>query len=237
MLRKIIILIAVISQLFISALAYSDDILNNMEFRKYGTTYSNEDLGSRLRRLETDFFGMAQSGDAETRMNNLQQISGGNSVSAYLPPDDNFYPGKKQSAIKRFFNNMTSSIYDPGVITGYTPPIYNNGYVNSIYGNEYKNFLNRNNNYCPFNSRNYSPSYRQYHNHYYNNYNPAGNNIYRPYRNNVSSILPSMNTNNIVQMNRPYRPYRYNPYYNPYSRPTNQFTNVATRSSVHILQD
>ena len=252
MLKKSLLVIILFFQFFIISFAYSDNTIENLEYSKYGKIYSNEDFGTRLRRLEMDILGMSQSGDINSRIAKLQKVAGVGKYSAIMPPDDNFYPGEKKSVIRKFFDNVTSSFYDPESITGYTPSITNNGYY---YDSSYNNgFFNRYNNYYPYNRR-----YLGYNNPFYNNNRYFRNNW--PNRNKISSILPSMNTNNIINMNnrfpnrlhkpykpyRPYRPYRpnmsYSPYnpYNPYNRnsllPTDMSTNIATRSSVHILQD
>lgn len=248
MFKKIFVIVVLFFQFFIISFAYTDNTIENLEYSKYGKIYSNEDLGSRLRRLEMDILGMSQTGDVNSRINNLQQVAGVGNYSAIMPPEDNFYPGEKKSAIRRFFDNVTSSFYDPGNITGYTPSLTGSGYYyDSVYDNNYFNSLNRYNNYHP-----YGNPYLGYNNPFYNNNRYFRNN--RPIRNKISSILPAMNTNNVInrnnrlpnRLNRPYRPYRpnlpYNHYgYNPYSRngflPTDISTNIATRSSVHILQD
>ena len=57
------------------AYSYSDYDLDNIEYLKYGQNFSYEPLGNRLNRLETDFFGMAQSGNIEDRVYRLSQIA------------------------------------------------------------------------------------------------------------------------------------------------------------------
>lgn len=248
MLKKISFIIVLFCQFFLISFAYNDNTIDNLEYSKYGKIYSNEDFGSRLRRLEKDILGMSQTGDVTSRINKLQQVAGYGNYSAIIPPEDNFYPGEKKSAIRRFFDNVSSAFYDPGTITGYTPSLTGSGYYyDSVYGNNYFNSLNGYNRYNPYNR-----SYRGYNNPFFNNNRYFRN--HRPMNNKISSILPSMNTNKVINMNnrfpnhfhRPYRPYRpnssYSPYgYNPYNHngfiPTDRITDVATRSSVHILQD
>ncbi len=226
MLRKIVILNILITQMFVTGFCFSEKDLSAIEMSKYGKVYMTDDFGTRLRRLETDFFGMTQSGDIETRINKLNQIAGSSNVSAIVPP---LYPSKKRSAIGRFFDNITSSIYDPGVVTGYTPPLYSTGYTTNRYSNYY-NPMN-NHNFYPYNKAyGFNRPYRHPH---------IRNRNYNKFYKGVSRLLPHNNLrNNIINVNRP-GSYGYNNYYrHPYNiLPTNSVTNVATGSTVRILRD
>lgn len=229
MLRRIMILNILFFNMFLIGYAYNESNLDNIEYSKYGMTYENEDLGSRLRRLESDYFGMAQSGDIENRIQRIEQMSQNEKLTTTMPFQDTYVPPvKKKTAIRRFFeDNLPVGGYNQGIITGYTPPIINNmGY--NRYRNQYYDFLNNpHNNYCPY--------HNTYHNHQH-----------RRYRQNLNKYLNNRlgynRYNNHWGYNRPYnynqaynRPYSYNPYYRPYHNPG--ITNVATRSTVHILQD
>lgn len=224
MLRKIIIMSLFVFQLSMQVFAYNENDLGNIELSRYGRVYTNEDFGTRLRRIETDIFGMAQSGDLDKRMNMIQQMTS-NEKSVSVVPYENIYTEKKQNPIKRFFSNMTLPSYYPGVVTGYTPGMNTYGY-NNIYRNEYSDFMNNHNNFCPFNNQRLNNIPGRYHNHYYNGYG---------YNNN--RYLNNNRTGHVYPYNNAVRPYRYNPYYNKYPVPTDVITNVATRSAVHILQD
>ncbi len=207
MIKKYVITALIIMQLPILAPAYTEDNLDSIEMAKYGRVYSTENLANRLRRLETDYFGMAQSGDIDKRISMLQQIAV-NERMPYYPDinDEYFYLSKKPNALQRFFNNVSSVFYSPGVVTGYTPNMYNPNW-----NNEYMNFMNsRNSYYCPYHDTYHRGINNRFRSRYYGNY-----------------------------RNRYGNSYGYN-FNNPYSRgyiPTDALTNVATRSTVHILQD
>lgn len=227
MFKKLIVLMLFVFQIYSAALAFSENTLDSMEISKYGKSYSNEDLGSRLRRLETDVFGMSQTGDVDTRVSNLFKMTSDNVSVPLLQPYDNFYTPEKKSTVRKFFDNISSSFSSP-YITGYTPSFFgSNGYPNNIYGREYMNFLNNGSNYCPMNNPYYPRHYRRFNNHYHNGYN-------NKYKHNMR-LNPAFR-------NSLSRAYRYNTRYNPYSQPygympTDAVTNVATRSTVHILRD
>ena len=222
MLKKIFVIVIFLIHTCIPVFSYSENTLDNLELSKYGKTYSNEDLGSRLRRLETDIFGMSQSGNPDKRMGNLIKMASQDSYYQNFEPYKNTYLPEKKNIVKRFFDNVSSTFSTPA-ITGYTPSFYNSGfYPNNIYSRKYNNFLNNPNRYRPYNN-----SY------YFNNYR---NNPYSRYYNNTGF--------NSAIRNRHYNPRRHNSYYKPYITanpygiiPTDVNRNIATRSTVHILRD
>lgn len=219
--KKFILILSFLILYPYAATGYDENNLDAIEMAKYGRVYSNNDLGTRLRRLETDYFGMAQSGNIDKRISMLERFSLSDNSFPAAQLDNMIYQDNKPNAIKRFFNNVSSAFYSPGVVTGYTPPIGSSYYPNSIYRDEYMNFMNNHNNFCPYHNTYHPNMPSRYHNHYYNN---SKYNSFRPFKgfNNGMSSL--------------YAPYRHNPSYNPYL-PTSMMTNAVTKSTVKILQD
>lgn len=234
MIKKIFILNLVFFCTAAIGLCFSENELTNIELSKYGESYANESIAERLNRLETDFFGMAQSGDVDSRINMLNHLAGNSRQSAIINPQDNFYPGKKRSAIRNFWDNVTSTFDTTGSMTGFTPSMTNSsyGYSNNMYRNEFLNFMNGyNNNYCPD------------HNRYHNN-NRYFNNRFLNDNNFINSGLNNRyfhNHNNANYHNRVHRhPHGMNGNY-PYNRVHRTYysvpPNVSTRSSVQIIRD
>lgn len=239
MLRKIVLSIAILLCVQVCVYSYSPEQLANMEMVKYGQSYENDSLSSRLMRLETDLFGMTQSGDIDSRLDMISQMIGSSaSVPAYTPDNSYYsqnnsyyYPQKKESAIKRFWNNLTDD-FSSGAITGFTPPLTSTGYVNDLYGNGFMNFTNNSGRYCPL--------HNTYHNNGFFNNNPHnfwnGRNRYH------NAFNRGHNFRHPLHLGR--NPYytNFNSYANPYGYygnriPTNTYNNVLSRSTVHILQD
>ena len=230
MARKLYFVFVLLFVCVVQVCAYSDDDLSVLEKQNYGMSFEDESLSDRLNRLEENFFGMAQSGDLETRFDNLFKISTGKKESAIVTPDYDYYSVSKQkkSGIKNFFDNFTSP-FSQGVVTGFTPPI---GYSNSFpsYGNDFMNFLENNNNqYCP------------YHNSYHNRNNYRNNKFLRKYNNNLSSSRKYRNYNNHYPSkygyNHPHRYSSYNPYLSQNYRPTLGNRTFSTGSTVRIIND
>lgn len=191
---------------------YSDGDISALEMRKYGQTYNNDSLADRLMRLETDMFGMSQSGDLDSRINMLTQMAESYNTPSFSAPQYNYYNGEKKGFIRNLLDGFSS-----GAMTGFTPPFSTTGYSSYNYGNY--------GNYCPYENYSSGPYYKSHfrrpgsiishHNH--NN----RHNWHRPH------YRPHYNPNYSA----------YNPY-GPYNaRPTYGSTNVTTGSSVHILRD
>ncbi len=203
--------------------AYSDNELNNIELRKYGQVFDNESLSDRLSRLETDFFGMAQSGNIDDRVYKLSLISGNSRMPSMAEPYYNDYP--KKNIIKTFFDNVASDFSDYGTMTGFTPSITTYGYGNldNLYRNEFLNFMDNSQRYCP------------YHNKYHTKNHILNRNYHNPFKN-------SRNLRHNTAYNGGYRGnYPINGNYNRYNRqyfPSYQsIPDISTRSSVHIIRD
>lgn len=233
MLKKLFIIKIIFLFTAIIGFCFSEDEITNIELSKYGESYANESIAERLNRLETDFFGMAQSGDLDSRIDMLKHISGNSRQSAIINPRENYYPGQKRSAIRRFWDNVTSTFDTTGTMTGFTPSMttsgYNYGYSNNAYGNEFLNFMNGYNNYCPYHNR-YHNHNRYLHNPFYNNNNFINSGLNNRYFNN------GYNPNRYYNGRHPHRPVHYpnnriqrSSYWLP---PT-----VSTRSSVQIIRD
>lgn len=205
---------------------YSENILNDIEYKKYGASYPNESLSERLSRLETDYFGMEQQGSIESRIDVLSKMSSNRRSSSIQTPIYNSYPVKKKSAIRRFWDNFT----DDGTITGFTPSItsstFSNGssyyssgnnYVDNFRRNAFNNFFNGRNNYCP------------YHNTFHNNMNwknDINHNLGNHFHNNLGNGFPPPPDMHNYQ--RPQNRIVRN-FYNP--------PNIHSSSSVHIIRD
>ena len=246
----------------LSCFAYSEDEISLIEQNHYGQVFSDDSLADRLNRLETDFFGMSQTGDINNRLDMLSKMAKNSKGSAIVTPDYDYYSvskTKKGNAIKNLWDNITEPFAD-GVITGYTPPIdfsnghssYSNSYGNTFgntfgnsfsnrYGNNFMNFLNNQPQYCPY--------HNQYHSNYGNGY---SNSSFRPnkffnrrYHNHLSDSNNRYNhryNNHRFHKHRNYMPsnnsyYPYNPYGARNSMPTNGYTNVSAGSRIHILRD
>ena len=230
MIKKIFCLLSFSIIFSMSAIGFSEQNLNDLEYAKYGTSYEHESLAQRLNRLETDFFGMSQTGDIEKRLNNLSKINSEYKNGISTPYSS--YTTKPKGILRNFWDNLTSGFMNnDGYMTGYTPSIMNTsssmGMPNDAYNNYLYNNMNNFPSYCPYNPRfqnNYHNRYANPNNRYFN-----GVNRFQPYS----------------RYNRYYnRPYLNNSaYYNPRYRPNSNVTtyylppNVQTKSSVHILQD
>ena len=156
MLKKIFILNFVLLIFTGIGYCYSEDELNRLEFLKFGQVYEQDSLGERLNRLEAYCFGMSQSGDINTRINNLKQLSNSTPIMAY--PYDNKYPAKKKNKIKTILDTA-SEFFGAGSLTGFTPSFTGSGYSDNMYQNEFNNFFNNQNSYCP-----YQNQYKDYNN-------------------------------------------------------------------------
>lgn len=173
MCKKFIIFTVIVFQFFIISYAdYVDEALNNIELKQYGRTFVEDSIGSRLIRLETDYFGMAQSGSVENRIYSLEKMAAVNKSIPQFQEDlfgDRVYYSKneKPNKVQQFFNNITAPFSSYGTVTGYTPPIQT-----SVYGNSFGQF---NDSYCPYhhkynNHMNYNRLYHHPHPHIVNNY-------------------------------------------------------------------
>ena len=192
-------------------LANSDEILDNLELQKYGKTFEYESLSERLNRLETDYFGMSQSGDLDDRLNKLAQISMNNKTYPNVYPYEN--QSKKKNVMKSFWDNF-SSVFESGRVTGYTPPMsfyQNNSAWENVFRQQYWDYMNNSPNHCPYHNRyHHTIPNRLNPNYPYGAYNPHN------YRYHYTGNYP---------INRYYQPNFYSP------------PNIYTRTGVHIIND
>ncbi|MBQ4124293.1 hypothetical protein IJD44_11325 [bacterium] len=182
MIKKIFILFVIICQLSFQTMAFSEKDIADLELQKYGKIYKEDDLGSRLRRLETDVFGMSQSGNIDVRMNNLFNMISPTHNYQGLYPTETFLKPEKKGFIRKFFDNVTSSFSYP-YVTGYSPSLFEmNGYPNNIYKDNHINLSGNNGNYCSFSNpypHRYFNGAHRFHHPYGNT--PYYNNGYSPY--------------------------------------------------------
>ncbi len=229
MLRKIIITMVIFISLQAAVYSYSPEQLSNMEMVKYGQSFENDSLSSRLMRLETDLFGMTQSGDIDSRLDMISQMIGSSSSIPVYEPYNAYYPKEKKGIINRFLNNLSDD-FSNGALTGFTPPITSTGYVNDFYGNGFMNYTNNTGRYCPF------------HNTYHNNGFFNNRNDFWYGRNKYPRALSHRNNFRASRLWRNPNYANFNSYANPYGYyrspiPTNTYANVLTRSGVHIIKD
>ncbi len=216
MLKKIIVLNFAYIFTMLIGFCFSEEELEQLEYSKYGQIYNEESISERLNRLENDFFGMSQNGDIDSRIEKLSKIAENSKRAAIIDPLESYYPGKKKSSSRNFWDNITSSFSDDGIITGYTPSYYNQGYSNNVYRNELFNSLNSSNRYCPYNS--------SYNNRFFNRFFHNSNNTLN--KKAYNKHLPPNGYRN------------YNPYSNRLQRNYYQIPpSITARSSVHILED
>ncbi len=242
-----------IMSLFLSnaAFAFSEDNISALEYSKYGRNYPYESLGERLTRLETDYFGMSQTGDIDSRIANLSKINSNRKNGVTIPSYGNYSDVKPKNGIRDFWNNIKSGFSDNGYITGYTPSMTyttSSGYANDLYKNHLYGYNNNYQSFCPYDNgfHNRVPNKPSG---YYNNryFNPSFSGF-----NGVNSFVPNtLNSGNKYRHRTGYNNYHnhynhnhYNPHnFSPYNRPyTNRSTyysppNIQAKSSVHILQD
>ena len=196
---------------------FKEDILNELEYQKYGTTFQNESLGERLNKLETDILGMEQKGSIDERLDLLRRISNNKRQTAIQTPYYENKQNENRSAIRKFFDNLG----DIGTITGFTPSLNTTTYHDGSYYNSYghnnlsnwghrtfNNFLNNPNNYCPY--------HNSYHNNHFNH--PIHNRHFEIHNNHNNYHHP--------------HPQQYIPQRNFYVPP-----NVQSRTSVRIIRD
>ncbi len=228
MIKKFILAIIGIFYFAIPVMSFSDDELARMEYTRYGQAFENESLSTRLNRLESDVFGMAQSGSVDDRINMLAKLSQDSIKSPISPIYENYYPGDKPSKLKSMWNTISAPFSTTSTMTGFTPSwdsyygTTGSGYANNMYRNEFLNFMNNPGNYCPYHNR-YHNNNRFFNRPYYQNKGFLNSGIKRPYyHNNLHNHNYNGNYYNY------YRNFNNNPYFTP---------DITTRSSVHIIRD
>lgn len=205
----------------------TNDVLSDIELSNFGKNYENESLANRLNRLETQFFGMTQSGDIDSRINTIYKMATDPLSNPVSSISENNYSAKKP--LKRFWQNITSAFDNNGIITGYTPSIssfnvsgfdLNNNFNNNLNHNFHNNYYNKTPyGYCPYHTNNISQTFDKINNSF--NYFDK-----RHDRKFLNRRHPFNNNNN------------YNPSYLSKSYiPTNSNQNLNIATSVKILED
>ena len=121
--------------------------LAKIETKVLGRTYTNDDTESRITRLEKEMIGAMQGGNLKERYNTVKTASKHynsypeiaqsqivypqSNVYAYNPYNG-FYPGTsmrygRPSGVGNILQSMANRVfrgYGPGMLTGFTPPIY-----------------------------------------------------------------------------------------------------------------
>ena len=227
---KKILYIAVISLMFaVPAISFSENDISILEIERYGKNYPYESLGERLTRLETEYFGMTQSGDIDSRIENLMRINQNkqNGVNFKM---GNKNKNEEKGFFKNIFKDFTSNFRNNGSITGYTAPM--NTITSTGYGDLYERMNHSQWNYphdLGYNYRN--PYYKR-----------------TPYVNRDNKFISKNNERNSYVNHRNYRRNnnynRYDKvrnnsfYYNPqYSNMTDYYLppEIETKTSIHIL--
>lgn len=133
----------------------SKSTLSKIETQIFNQKYSMNNPQRRIERLEENLFGATQSGDLNTRFNNVQQA-----VKAYAsnsnPALNNIYPNYNtpRTGWKGLSGNLGNALLGGGSMTGFTPPL--NPYFNQNNCNMY----NRNafpTNTTVYNNAGYNP--------------------------------------------------------------------------------
>lgn len=232
--KKIFLLFFFVPIFIISANAAGYDIeekLANLERSAFSQVYSNDDLSSRLTRLETEYFGAKQSGTLDNRLDKLMK----NIYFCDTPPLENFSYTLYQTpetissskGLKGIWNKIKND-FEMGTITGYTPPL-GNSYYDNLYGGS------NNSIYSPFSSPFYQNKFRRHIENFRNdNINGSGFN----YKRRINPFVPrtlgvsDRPYSSVYKPNQPYHTRFYNPNspYNQY-KPSNYNakTTIGTR--------
>lgn len=117
------------------SLPLDDRSLTSVENRLLNSSYQYDTMPNRVARLEREMFGTIQSGDLNSRYNNLQQAMS----------NRNYY---SQPTSKNFWSNV-SNFFGGGSLTGFTAPIEQDSYGyqeawRDSNGNYHQNFTDRN---------------------------------------------------------------------------------------------
>lgn len=220
MLKKIFMLSLSAVFFSLSAFCFSEDDIAAAEYARYGRNFADESLGERLNRLETDFFGMSQTGDINSRLANVSRMASNikNGVTPIL--NDYYYESKPKKFFSRILDNLASNFGTDEYITGYTPSI-----INTISSSGGSNFYNSRYPYSGLNNNYYNYSGRYPHSYpYHRNYFDRTGSLYR--------------NNNPYLYHNPYGNYPYNNTA-PYTSRTGYYIppQIETQSSIHILKD
>lgn len=211
----------------LSGFCLTNDVLSDIELSNFGKNYANESMANRLNRLETQFLGMTQSGDIESRINTIYKIANSSFTNPILSIQENNY--SKKRPFKRFWQNITSTFDDNGIITGYTPSIssfnvsgfdFNNNFNYNLNHNFQDNYYNKTPyGYCPYHTNNISQTFEK--------------------MNNSFNHFDKRHSSKFYNKQHPFNNYNaYNPsYLSKRYIPTNSNQNLNIGTSVKILED
>lgn len=142
----------------------SSSQLSKMELLCFRTVYKKDPPEVRIQRLETNIFGTIQSGNLNSRFNNLemalnnqqQQQQNYNiqySQNNYYQNDCGMnYNRNYHQGLASNFRNIIGNMFNPMRMTGFTPPVYNPfNYYDANYGSQrymqgtgFRGFQNKN---------------------------------------------------------------------------------------------
>lgn len=227
--KKLLLLFFFIPFCFISANAAGYDVedkLSHLERSAFSRVYSDDELSSRLTRLETEYFGAKQSGTLDSRLDKLMKnvyfcdtpISQNYSSMLYQTPEEI----TSSKGIKGFWNRIKND-FEMGSFTGYTPPITNSYDTYHLYGGGNSSI------YSPFSSPFYQNKFNTKFDNFRSNKSLGRNNPFRP------GTLGVSNHHNSAKYN--YRPSKKSAIYEPNHnfRPANINTKTTIGTRVILL--
>ena len=125
--------------------------LANLEKKIFNKTYQNEDIQTRIKRLEKSGLGANQSGNLNSRIETLKVASSSlENQSRELARVQQSYqdfqnPYRPQNGLKNAIRNIFGGA-NPGTLTGFSPPVNSMTYPNyqpySAYNNPYNGVWN-----------------------------------------------------------------------------------------------
>lgn len=128
--------------------------LSRLEAKVFGRNYAQNDVQSRIERLEQELLGAVQEGDLTPRYETVKTAA--NSYNNNMAQQCYQNPAAGRGGLRGILGVLGSAFVGNGMMTGYTPsmdPFFNNNNYGNSYGNGYGN--NYGNNYG-YNNNNYS---------------------------------------------------------------------------------
>ena len=142
--------------------------LTKIEAKVFNQTYPQNSPERRIERLEQQLLGAVQSGDLNTRYENIKTASKCHNSNNYSAAD--LQAQGTRGVWQGLTQAMGGSMFGGGMMTGFTPPIapFNNNYSSGYGNNNYNNY----NAYSNSNTNSYASAY------------PSGSGMYRGNRTN-----------------------------------------------------